>query len=122
AQRQSTQGNARPRQAHRKPEVWAFHAREVRGPVRDGSRRSDQPEARRQAAPEEGAAARRERRRSDGGLAAERRKRGLREDSEEFGQEAAQGWGRSEGNADADRRQEACEGGGGEEAGGQAAA
>ena len=35
---------------------------------------------------------------------------------------AAQGGGRAEGNADADRRQEAGEGGRGEKAGGQAAA
>ena len=42
--------------------------------------------------------------------------------SEEAGQEAAQGGSRPEGNADADRRQEAGEGGRGEEAGGQAAA
>ena len=42
--------------------------------------------------------------------------------AEEAGQEAAQGGGRPEGNADADRRQEAGEGGRGEEAGGQAAA
>ena len=40
----------------------------------------------------------------------------------EAGQEAAQGRQRSEGNADADRRQEAGEGGRGKEAGGQTAA
>ena len=42
--------------------------------------------------------------------------------AEEAGQEAAQGGSRPEGDADADRRQETGEGGGGEEAGGQAAA
>jgi len=53
-------------------------------------------------------------RRSVGGAAAE--------GSEEGDEEAAQGGGRTEGNADADRRQEAGEGVCGEEAGGQAAA
>ena len=42
--------------------------------------------------------------------------------AEEASQEAAQGGGRSEGNADADRRQETGQGGRGEEAGGQTAA
>ena len=41
---------------------------------------------------------------------------------EKAGQEVQEGVGRPEGNADADRRQEAGEGGRGEEAGGQAAA
>ena len=63
-----------------------------------------------------------QRRRSDGGAAAERRRRGGRRRRRRSGQEAAQGGGRPEGNADADRRQEAGEGNGREEAGGQAAA
>ena len=67
--------------------------------------------------------ARRERRRPDGGAAPERRRRrGRDQGAEEAGQEAAEGGGRSEGNADADRGQEAGEGSGREKAGGQAAA
>ena len=72
----------------------------------------------------EGAAPRRERGRPDGGAAARASAadRSRDQGAEEVSQEAAQGVGRPEGNADADRRQEAGEGGGREEAGSQAAA
>ena len=121
--RQSHQGHARPRQAHREPEVGQLRAGQVRGPLRDRARRPDQPEARRQADHAEGTAARRERRRSDGRAAQERRRRhGGYQGSEESRQETTEGRGRAEGNADADRRQEAGEGDRREEAGGQVAA
>jgi hypothetical protein len=121
--RQSHQGHARSRQAHRQPEVRTVRAQEVRGPVRDRLDRAHQPEAVRQADRAEGAAARRERCRPDGGAAQERRRRRYfgEQGVEKADQEAAQGCSRSEGNADADRRQEA-ERDGGEEAGGQIAA
>jgi non-homologous end joining protein Ku len=83
-------------------------------------RRPHQPEARRQANHAKGAAARRERSRSDGGPAAERGRRCVGDQgSEKAGQEGTQSGGRPEGDADADRRKEAGQGVGGEEAGGQ---
>jgi len=82
-----------------------------RGKCRGCARRADQPEARRQANHEEGAAAPRERRGSDGSAATEHRgRRGRDECPKEIGEETAQGGERSEGNADAYRRQEAGEG------------
>ena len=121
--RQSHQGHARPRQAHRQPEGGPLRARKVRGPLRNRARRPHQPEARRQADHAEGAAARRERRRSDGRAAQERRRRSGRDQGpEKPAKKPRKAASRSEGNADADRRQEAGEGSRREEAGGQVAA
>ena len=121
--RQSHQGHARSRQAHRQPEGGPLRAGQVRRPVRNRPRRSDQPEARRQTHHRERATARRERGRPDGRAAQEHRRRAAAAKRlRKAGQEATQGRSRSEGNADADRRQEAGEGGRREEAGGQTAA
>jgi hypothetical protein len=94
---------------------------QVRRPVRNRSRRSHQPEARRQAHYRERAAAWGERRRFDGRAAQEHRRRGAGKVLQ-AGQEATQGPKRPEGNADADRRQETGEGSCGKEAGCKAAA
>jgi DNA end-binding protein Ku len=84
--------------------------------------RPHQSEARREADHAEGAAARRKRCRPDGGAAPECRRRPVQYlGSEEAGQEAAQRVCRSEGDADADRWQEAGKGDGDEEARSQAA-
>jgi hypothetical protein len=105
---------------HIEPEVTAVRIGKVRGPVRNCSRWSHQPEAVGQADRAEGAAAGRERRRPDGGAAQECGRRRLGEQRPEEGrQETSEGSSRPEGDADADRRQE--KGDGGEEAGGQAA-
>jgi hypothetical protein len=87
--------------------------------------RPDQPEARRQTHCREGASAGRERRGSDGRAAQEHRWwrwRGPAGAVEEAGQEVKESGVGPEGNADADRRQEGCEGSGCEEARGQGAA
>src|ERR1700753_1277612 len=72
----------------------------------------------------EGATPRRERGRSDGRPSQEHRwrRRGTARGGKEAGQEIEEGDARPKGNADADCRQKAGEGGGGEEAIGQAAA
>ncbi len=90
------------------PEVGLLRAREVRGPLRDRSDRSHQPEALGQADHAEGAARCRQRRRSDGGAAPERRPgSGV----EARSQEAEEGRHRTEGDAAADCRQEAGQAG-----------
>jgi len=69
----------------------------------------------------EGAARREQRRRPDGGAAAERRPGTPPAKAGKPAKKSRQGVHRRGGNADADRRKEACEGVRGEEAGSQAA-
>ncbi|KAH2811576.1 hypothetical protein KXV85_005287, partial [Aspergillus fumigatus] len=67
--------HARPRQAHREPEVGPVRARQVRDLYENSPRRSHQPEARRQADHAEGEAGRRQCRRPDGCAEAESQRR-----------------------------------------------
>jgi len=91
-----------------------FEPSRFEDPVRSGAGRPHQQEARRPADHQEGSPRRRQRRRPDGGAAPERRRPRARKGLEAF-EEAAQGGEWTEGNADANRRQEAGKGSGRED-------